>query len=436
MNPREQAVETLLRVNREGAYSNLEIRKVLSRHLFTPADERLYLNIVYGTLQNRLYLDDVLKGYTQNGRKIDPDVLEILRSALYQLAFLDRIPPYAVVDEAVNLCGRRQPRAKGFVNGVLRAYLRRPVKPADFDFNSYDNEKEALSLRYSIPLWIVHKYFEVYGREEAPEILSCLNDTPPLFIRVNTLKMDRQALTDALAGEGVETQPGTLSPDCLRVIDPRQFAHGIAGSLLYKAGAFTVQDQGAMAVAERLAPRPGESVLDMCAAPGGKTTHLAQLMENRGIIIARDVYANRLELVEAAASRLGAIIIQTECGDGTADIPADHNRYGRILLDAPCSGLGIIRRKPEIRYLGDKTSRKAIRQIQWALLRRAWDYLKPGGTLVYATCTVDPDENERQVQSLLKERENAVLDAQGYTYTSPMDDGCDGFFMCGIHKKK
>ena len=436
MKARAQAVETLLRILREGAYSNLETRRVLSKGRLSVEDRGLYLNIVYGVVQNLYYLDDIIGRFVNRKlSQLDAEVLMILRTAVYQLVFLDKVPDYAVVNEAVEMTGRR---ARGFINGVLRNMLRNRDTLENFDATRFRNEKDALSVRYSLPLWIVHKYYEAYGARQAEAIIPMLNARPPFTIRVNTLKTDREALIRDLEALGIETAPGRLDEDALHLKQLGIFEGEIQKSELFLQGHFTIQDQAAMMAARALRPMPGEQVLDLCAAPGGKTTHLAQLMDNRGHIVARDVTDSRLALIDETAVRLGVKIIETQKADGTVFVPGDAGRYDAILLDAPCSGLGIVRRKPEIRYGMDKQARRALVTIQAALLDNAAAYLRPGGRLVYSTCTVNGDENERQVRKFLARHPEMAclsdLDNKNTLYTNPLKDGADGFFICALQK--
>ncbi|WP_195267007.1 16S rRNA (cytosine(967)-C(5))-methyltransferase RsmB [Eubacterium sp. 1001713B170207_170306_E7] len=437
MKIREQAVKTLLRVSCEGAYSNLETKKVLSESHYKEEDRGLYLNIVYGTLQNKLYLDYLLKKHvSKNLNKLDPEVLEILRMTVYQIYFLDKIPSYAAVNEAVEITGKLRPKARGFVNGVLRNVLRGRDADAAFDFSSFSNEKEALSVRYSIPVWIIHKYYETYGARQAEAIIPLLNEKPPFTIRVNTLKLDRHTLAQKLSEQGIDCAEGKLDSDALHLSRLGSFESQVQRDPLFTAGCFMIQDQGAMMAARLLAPQKKDRVLDMCAAPGGKTTHLSQIMDNEGTIIARDIFDSRLKLIEETAERLGIRNIETQKTDGCIFRPEDREAFDRILLDAPCSGLGIIRRKPEIRYTVTREARKELTRIQRQLLDHAVLYLKPGGTLVYCTCTVNRDENEGQIERVLREypfMKVAPGEMNG-RHTSPLDDGCDGFFMAKLKK--
>ncbi|MEG0378678.1 MAG: 16S rRNA (cytosine(967)-C(5))-methyltransferase RsmB, partial [Eubacterium sp.] len=292
---------------------------------------------------------------------------------------------------------------------------------------------------------------EAFGVEKAEKILPMMNDKPPFTIRVNVLKTGREALRQALLEKGITSEMGSCDASALKLLDVGAFESHVQKDNLFTEGFFTIQDQGAMVAARLLAPEPGERVLDMCAAPGGKTTHLAELMGNTGEIIARDVFASRITLIEDTAKRLGITIIKTEEKDGSIFDEAEQNTYDRILLDAPCTGLGIIRRKPEIRYGMGKKDRQAIVKLQAKLLDHAVAYLKPGGTMVYATCTVNPDENEKQIVKLLEKYpfmsvhhevgcdgrlHTTPLDdgCDGRLHTTPLDDGCDGFFMCKLVK--
>ncbi|EFV02173.1 ribosomal RNA small subunit methyltransferase B [Pseudoramibacter alactolyticus ATCC 23263] len=431
-NAREQAYKSLLKIDREGAFSNLEIRQTLSRLSFNAEDANLYTLLVYGVLQNQIFLDYCLDQLIKEPKRVDFETREILRIAAYQILKLDRIPDYAAVSEAVLLCGKVNRRAKGFVNGVLRNLIRNKTRLFDISNGSFRNEKEVLATRFSIPLPVVHYYFEAYGKEAAPAILAQMNVPAPLSVRVNTLKLSREDLAAKLQAEGLAVEVGQLSSDCL-------YLKGISASELvqscwFKDGWLTIQDQGAMLIAELLDPRPGERILDMCAAPGGKTTHLAQLMSDAGEIIARDIYPSRLQLIEDAAKRLGISNIKTELWDGIQP-PKEEAAFDKILLDAPCSGYGVIRRKPEIRYRGTKEDRRAIRQTQRTLLNNGLDLLRSDGKLVYATCTIDPEENNRQIARVVRERSDVIAEAETERMTSPLTDGCDGFYMIRLIKR-
>jgi 16S rRNA (cytosine967-C5)-methyltransferase len=441
VNIRKQALESLLEINYQGAYSNLEIKKVLFDRSIKPEDCRLYLNIVYGCLQNQSYLDYIIKQTSKKPiKELHKEVSEILRIAIYQLYFLDKIPDYAIVNEAVEITGEVQPQATGFVNGVLRNILRKiEDEGTGFPFEKWDNEKEALSIRYSIPMWIIYKYYETFGKENGETMIPLLNEKPPFTIRCNTLKTSVKDLINDLEEMGCEPIRGQFSENAIHLSNISVFENHIEDDQLYKQGYFAIQDQAAIMTVERLAPLPGDCVLDMCAAPGGKTTHMSQLMNNEGEIIGRDIFEHRLKLIKEASTRLGCTIIKLEEKDGLDYFKEDVEKFDKILLDAPCSGLGVIRRKPEIRYRNSKTDRKALVKIQETLLDHAIMYLKPGGTLLYSTCTVNKDENENQIKKILNKylELEIIPDENGndFTHTSPLLDQCDGFFMCLLKKK-
>ncbi len=437
MNIREQAVKTLLRIEKDGAYSNLETRAVLKRFEVKAEDRGLYLNLVYGVLQKKLWLDAVLNCYVKKGvAKLDAEVRIILELALYQIYELDRVPDYAAVNEAVKITTRLKPRAKGFVNGVLRNVLRHREQAA-LVTEHIKQPKKRLSVATSVPEWIVDKYIETFGAQKAEAVLNQMHQKPPFAIRVNTLKTTRAHLQQQLETKGIETEQGTLNPDALLLKNVDAFSGKIEADPLYQDGFFTIQDQGAMLTAALLAPLPGERVLDMCAAPGGKTTHLAQLMDNTGLISARDVSEGRLALIDETAKRLGVTIIQTQAADASVCQPEEEGAWDRILLDAPCSGLGIIRRKPEIRYTMQASACAELAIIQEKMLENAVQALKPGGVLVYSTCTINREENEGQIEKLLKKMPEMMLDptAASMLYTTPLEEGCDCFFMARLIKK-
>ncbi len=434
---RKEIYQSLMRINYEGAYSNLEVKNVSSNH--KDEDRRLYLRIVYGSLQNQMGLDYLIQ--KQSGRsvkKIQKEVLEILRIAYYQLYFLDRMPAYAVVNESVKLVEKIKPKAKGFVNGVLRNEVRRIEKEGrHWEFWEIKDPLKQMSIRYSMPLWVIEKYIGVFGLEKTRAIFAVAQAEAPFTIRCNTLKISLEDLKIEFANLGVNVRKGEYSPAALQLENLGVFNQRIQESSLYQAGFFAIQDQGAMITVEALDPQKGDHVLDICAAPGGKTTHLSQLMGNQGSIIARDIYPSRLALIDTSAKRMACSNITIEKKDGLHLREEDKERFDRILLDAPCSGLGVFRRKPEIRYQMNEEAIEELIILQENLLVNASYSLKPGGFLLYATCTINQDENEKQVEKLLNKNAHLVIvniHDKPYHYTQPLMDGCDGFFMCLIKK--
>jgi 16S rRNA (cytosine967-C5)-methyltransferase len=434
MNIRKEAYKTLLRINDEGAYSNLEVKSILRDATIKDEDRRLYLSLVYGTLQNQMCIDHLIKKQVARPlHKIQAEVLMILRIAYYQLYFLDRIPDYAIVNEAVKQTQKIKPKAKGFVNGVLRNQLRSIEENGrSWEFTDIKDPIEKVATENSLPVWIAQKYFDVFA-ENAKNIVQLMNKKPPFTVRTNSLKISPKALKNEFKQLNVMADVGGFTDQALNLEQLEAFHHQIENTEIFKEGLFSIQDQGAMLAVEALGAQEHEMILDMCAAPGGKTTYLSQIMKNKGTIIARDIYPNRLRLIETEAERLGCKNIQLEEKNGCFYDANDRQKFDRILLDAPCSGLGVIRRKPEIRY--QITEKKIIDliKVQKKLLQNAQKYLKAGGYLLYSTCTINRDENEKQIEDFLEQYKNMkIIPIAGadFHYTSPLMDGCDGFFMC------
>jgi 16S rRNA (cytosine967-C5)-methyltransferase len=438
MNIRKEAYKTLLRINNEGAYSNLEVKSILRDATIKDEDRRLYLSLVYGTLQNQMGIDYLIKKQIARPlQKIQTEVLMILRIAYYQLYFLDRIPDYAVVNEAVKQTQKIKPKAKGFVNGVLRNQLRSIEKNGrSWDFSDIKNPIEKVATENSVPVWIVKKFFSVFN-EDAEKIVQLMNIKPPFTVRTNSLRISPKALQNEFMKINVMTNPGMFTDVALNLEQLEAFHHQIENTEFFKNGLFSIQDQGAMLAVEALGAKENDLILDMCAAPGGKTTYLSQIMDNKGLIVARDIYPNRLQLIKNEADRLGCKNIQVEERDGCVYDSKDLLKYDRILLDAPCSGLGVIRRKPEIRYQITEKKINDLIEIQKKLLQNARKYLKNGGYLLYSTCTINKDENELQIVNFLKQYKNMkIIPIKGvdFHYTNPQMDSCDGFFMCLLKK--
>ncbi len=438
IQPRELSLKILYDVEKNGAYLNISYQNYTESSGLSGRDAALVKELTYGVLKHKLTLDETIACYSSvKLKKIAPYVLCILRMGLYQLFFMDKIPDRASVDESVKLAGKYAGKSRGFVNAILRkAQAEGLVLPEG-------KTPEALSVRYSHPAQLVEWLSSRFGEEKAEHLMIENNRTPALCIRVNRLKTEPQALQKMLAQEGVTTRPGKLSCDAL-LIDSGNISRLDA----FEEGLFTVQDQSAQLAALALAPKPGETVFDVCAAPGGKTTHLAELMENRGQILALDIYEKRLLSVEKTAQRLGITIIKTQVADGaTYKFPM---MADKILVDAPCSGLGVIRRRPDIKYKPELTSFGELVRIQRDILENAAQYLKPGGVMVYSTCTINPEENEEQVKAFLEKHEAFELlpvDYPGITEEAsklletgmgtvyPEGDSGDGFFIAKLRRR-
>jgi len=387
------AADILTRVEREGAYANLLLQKSLGA-VPDPRERQLVAALVNGTLKNRLTLDYALRRFLAKPLSSLPDeVRGILRCGAFQILYLDKIPPAAAVNEGVEAAKRMQPKYAGLVNGVLRQVVRQgwkipwpdPVKePVRF-----------LSVKHSHPEWLVRRWYRRWGFAETEALCRANNEPAPTWIRTNTLKTTREDLRARLEEEGVVVAMGERVPESM-VIQEFGAVEALAS---FQAGLFTVQDESSQLVAHALNPRPGEQVLDACSAPGGKTTHLAQKMQNRGRILAFDVHEHKLGLIAQLAARLGIGIIEPRQGDARELPGVESGSQQRVLVDAPCSGLGVLRRKADLRWRKAEGDLRQLPELQLAILERAAQVVAPGGEILYSTCTIEPEENFEVVKA-------------------------------------
>lgn len=436
---REVALEVLTAVEEEGSYSNLVLNQMLNRIRLERADIGLATELVYGTISRLNTIDYFLGQFVAKGlNKLQPWVRNLLRFSFYQIYYLDRIPAHAAVNEAVNIAKRRGHQGiSGMVNGVLRNVIRRReelVIPQDLP------AAKRISLQHSFPEWMVARWIKQYDEATAEQICISNNEAPSVSIRVNTHRTSRTAMLELLQSEGYEVEISPLSPDGILV-------HGGGNMALtswYQEGLISVQDESSMLVAEAVQVQAGMNVLDCCAAPGGKSVHLAEKMNNNGHIIANDIHEHKRQLVDDQAERLQLSIIETTVGDALTlaeRYPA--GSFDRILLDAPCSGLGVIRRKPDLKWNKSMADIKEIVQLQQQLLQNISTLLKPDGILVYSTCTIERSENEAIVESFLHQNKEfevvpfAPLTANHATtgvQILPQDFHSDGFYIAALRK--
>ena len=425
---RAVAARVLERVESEGAFADLALDAELSRAAAEPRDSGLATELVFGTLRWQRYLDWILAPHSRRRlERLDPRPRVLLRMTAYQIAFLERIPPFAAVDDAVSLARQRaKPGVPEFVNAVLRSFVRRgarerePAPPRD--------AVEALALRCSFPTWLAERWVARYGADEATALMRAMNERPPLTLRANTLRTTREALAARLRDEErLEPTPTRYAPEGLVV------AHGgrPAAWRAFADGAFAVQDEASILVVRLLAARPGDVVADACAAPGTKTTHLAQLMENRGRILAFDPQPARLALVSDTAARLGVTIVEAHRGAVEALAPGFAAACDAVLVDAPCSNLGVLRRNPEVKWRRVPGDIAASAARQYQILAAAATMVKPGGRLVYATCSLEPEENEQLVTAFLEGRVDFAIDPPS---DCPLALDPDGVFRCLPHR--
>ncbi|MBQ4396576.1 MAG: 16S rRNA (cytosine(967)-C(5))-methyltransferase RsmB [Clostridia bacterium] len=395
-NPRMTAYRVLMQVDGEGGYSNIALNAALSGTSLAPRDKAFVTRLVYGVLEHEEYLDHVIGSYVRNGGggKIEPAVRCLLRMAVYQMAFLDT-PDAAAVNESVNLAKKLKLfRATGFINGLLRHYIRdgKQVKLPD----PHRQPDRYLSVTYSCPLWLVKLWREAYGDALCEGILSRLTERPPLFARVNTTRVSTETLQRALAECGVNAEPSAVLPDCLLL----SHTGAIQETPPYLRGEFHVQDGSSQLCCLLAAPSPGDTVYDVCAAPGGKSFTIAERMGNVGKVISCDIHPHRVALIAEGAERLVLDCIQPTVRDALSD-DGEAGCADLVLCDVPCSGLGIIRRKPDIKRK-PWSEIQDLPALQYDILTHAARLVKPGGRLVYSTCTLRPAENGGVVERFLK----------------------------------
>ncbi len=422
-NPRKLAASVLTKIEKDAAYSNITLASAFKENEMTADEKRLASRLVYGVLDRKITLDYVLSKFMKTPiKKTAPFTLAVLRCALYQIMFMDKIPESAAVNEAVKLIKKsKENRNSGFVNGVLRSVLRAE------SLLPQDDSPESLSIIYSCPLWITESFIKDYGKENAIELLKESLEAPPVTLRVNTTKNSQSELKEKLENSGIKVNDGNIENSL--ILDK---GTDIAANELFKKGLFHVQDTASQKAVSILELKKGERVLDMCSAPGGKSFTMAQLLENDGEIIACDLYEHKLTLIESGAKRLGLDIIKPTLNDATVYNP-QLGEFDAILCDVPCSGFGVIRRKPEIKYKPVEDFKK-LQEIQLKILENAVKYLKVGGRILYSTCTLRKGENEENVAQFLKNHTDFTKEYE-HTYM-PHTDGTDGFYCVLIKKSR
>ncbi|MDO4482434.1 MAG: 16S rRNA (cytosine(967)-C(5))-methyltransferase RsmB [Bacillota bacterium] len=423
---RKTAVEILNNIDKNKAFSNIAINEALKRN--KGADAAFVRQLVYGVLENRIYLDYFISKFiTSPVEKVKKNSLNILRLAVYQILYMDSVPDYAAVNEAVELAKNTSKGQAPFINGVLRNVLRNKDKVKLPDGRK--NPVRRLSIKYSFPKWMVEYFVNSYGMDFTARYLASANETPPLTVRANTMKIRAAELQKKLEEQGFEVQPGRNSDNALIIK---------GGNLLnteaFRNGEFSVQDESSMAAVETLAPEPGDFLIDLCAAPGGKTIYAGELMKNKGKITACDIYENKLNIVERTAAEHGINNISCVCLDASKLNSDFVEAADKIICDVPCSGLGVIRRKPEIKYTKTMDDIKQLCKIQYSILKNAAAYLKKGGALLYSTCTLSPLENEGVINHFMKKHGSENFHVDVMKQLNPFENGTDGFFICRITK--
>jgi len=429
-NARETALKILYKINTEGAYSNIALKDELAKAGLDSRDNAFVTNLVYGVISRKLTLDYVIKKYSSvKLKKLSVFVHEILRIGVYQIFFMDKVPDSAAVNECVKLANKYAKRSSGFINGVLRSVIRGGDILSDVS---------DLTVKYSFPEDICNVFIRDMGKDKAKNVMDALNSQATMTIRANSLKTNTEELVKTLgeSAEIIEDVPYAVKVSGLDV----------SGSDLYKKGFYTVQGISAMLSVMALDVKPGQSVIDMCSAPGGKTSYIAELMNNDGEIRAFDIHPHKIDIIEKNMERLGIDIVTAACFDGTTPIERLKNSADKIIADVPCSGLGIIQKKPDIKWAFTPSE---LNIIQKKILKNAASYLKPGGELVYSTCTINKQENEDVVNEFLSQNKDFELmdfstllpqrfrkDTTEYLTLYPDTDKTDGFFIAKIRRKQ
>ena len=452
---RELALKILYKIDKEKAYSNIVLNEMINQNKkeLTNKDIGLISEIVYGTTTWRLTLDEIIKKYSKiKLKKISPWILNILRMGIYQIVFLNKIPKSAAVNESVNLAKRYGHKSSSnFVNAILRK-----VTVKDYEeFFQLKDDIQRISITNSMPIWIIEELAKQLGDiKKVEEIAINSNLRPHLSIRINNLKIAKnknieQELIKKLEEKNIEVKQGLLE-DFLILKN----AKNIENMEEFRQGLFTIQDETAGLIPIILNPNKTDLILDACSSPGGKTTYLAEMMENQGIIEAWDIHEHRTKLVENTARRLGITNIETKVNDATIHDEKYKEKFDKILLDVPCLGLGVLKRKPDIKWQKSKEDIEEITKTQKQILENCSQYLKKGGELVYSTCSILKEENENIINNFLKVHENFYTEKINIEENKKIknkeffkkyitNDNClqvyqnketDGFFICKLKK--
>jgi len=440
---RETALFILKEVNHDKKYANISLKEHLRRAKLEGKDSAFVTQLVYGTLEKQIALDWVI-GKFASIKRANPWLENILRMGCYQILYMDRVPDSAACNESVKLAKKYGPKAlAGFVNGVLRNIAR---NREGIHFPAEDEDPiRHLSLTYSFPLWLVEKWVKDFGLEKAKMMLLPASGEGFVTIRVNALKTDKQKLTELLSQQGIHVHPGLYMEEALRL----ENAADIENNPYYNRGFFTVQGESSMLVTHILSPRKGERILDACSAPGGKAVHIAEKMQMEGEVHAWDIHSHRVDLIAWNATRMGAEIVKPRKQDAQVFYRDFDSKMDRVLIDAPCSGWGVIHKKPDIKLRLDQGQLKDLLKIQWNILTSCSRYVKPGGYLVYSTCTMNQDENQNMIERFLRAHPDFQMDdftkelpeklvhqvtRPGMLQLLPSRDGIDGFFISRLRR--
>ena len=429
VNVREIILETLLLITRDGEYSHIALKNVLDKYQYLEKRERAFITrVVEGTLEHQIEIDYIINQFSKvKVNKQKPVIRTILRSSVCQLKYMDHVPDSAVCNEAVKLAGKKGfVNLKGFVNGVLRNISR------NLDMVSYpdpSNEIACLSVRYSLPMWMVEKWISVYGKETVEKMGKVFLEERPVTVRRNTAVVSKEEFEKELEKDGVVYRRHPVLPYAYELTNYDY----LAGLLSFQKGYFYIQDISSMQVAEWAEPKEGDYVIDVCAAPGGKAIHLAEKLSGTGYVEARDLTEYQVALIEENIERSGLDNIEAVCQDATINDEASYEKADILIADLPCSGLGILGKKPDLKSKMTVEMAKGLADLQRQILTVVHNYVKPGGKLLYSTCTINREENEDNAAWFVenfpefeKIREKQML---------PGSDMGDGFYIAEFRKQ-
>ena len=436
---RELILDILMEILEKGSYSHVVLRQALSKYQYLEKQDRAFITrVVEGTIEYRLTIDAILNRCSKTPvEKMKPVIRTILRMSVYQMFWMDSIPDRAVCNEAVNLAAKRRfSGLKGFVNGVLRGIVRQKDQ---FDFSDW-------ALKYSMPQWILDMWLKQYPRDTVEQMLEAFLAEKPTAVRMNLDRASAEEIKESLKNQKVTVEESSLNPRSL-LLSGYDYLESLDA---FQNGWIQVQDPSSSFVGDAADPRPGETVLDVCGAPGGKSLHLADKLKGTGLVVVRDLTESKVALIEDNIARTGYENIRAEVWDALETDPSWIQKADIVIADLPCSGLGIIGKKPDIKYQASPEKIRELAKLQREILSAVSQYVKPGGRLIYSTCTISPMENEEQREWFLKifpefepvnlkgrlgEAVNEETMADGYIQLLPGRYPCDGFFIAGFLRK-
>lgn len=425
MNSREIILKAIYNIEEKGEYFNASLSGAIS--LASPVDRAFVTEVIYGIVKNKLSLDHIIGQFSSvKIKKMSPWVKNLLRLGVYQMYYMDKIPHSAACNESVKLASKYANKSRGFINAVLRNVSR---NIDSISFPEKENGAEYLSLKYSFPLWLTKKLLKQYSFEKCESFMAESNRSHRVNIRVNPLLITPEKLIEVLKDEGVTAEVSPLFDGCLSVLGQIN----IDALPSYKKGYFSLQNISSYKAIKVLSPEKGERIMDICAAPGGKSCAIAEMMENEGEVLSFDVYKHKTELIKKSADRLNIHIIKAEVHDGREEIPSLIGQADKVLLDAPCSGIGVIHKKPDIKWSREENDIAELAKIQSELLEVSSRYVKDGGVLLYSTCTVLKEENNDITSSFLKKHPEFIKTYEEQILTG--ENGESGFYICKMEKK-